>query len=374
MRSLRILVLLAFVCALAAPAAAQAVPGPCEEGWLPSGARSKICLPASGWNRQLIVFAHGYVPNVPGVFPLDFYDRLPDGTEVATLVQALGFGYATTSYRQNGLAILEGVADVRELVDAFATRFGRPLRTYLAGASEGGLVTTLLAERSPELFNGALPVCAPIGSFTYQLRYLADFRVLFDYFFPGVIAGSVVDVSPADLAQWLSGVTPAAVRTSLLRDRARALELMRTARAAFDPADFSTVVATTLSVLQYNLLGAPDLQLKLGGSPYDNRLRWYSGSSNDWRLNLTIERFAADPAALLAVRPYETSGRLTIPVVSLHTTADEIVPIAHEVLYLLKARPSGQGRFIPLPLNRYGHCNLTANELVLSLGLLLAQR
>jgi pimeloyl-ACP methyl ester carboxylesterase len=374
MRSLRILVLLTLGCALAAPAHGQAVPGPCEEGWLSSGARSKMCVPASGWNRQLIVFAHGYVPNIPGVFPLDFYDRLPDGTDVATLVQGLGFGYATTSYRQNGLAILEGVDDVRELVSAFSARFGTPARSFMTGASEGGLVTTLLAERSPELFSGALPVCGPIGSFAQQLRYLGDFRVLFDHFFPGVLAGSVIDVSPADQTLWLTGVTPAAVRASLLQHRARAIELMRVARAAYDPADFSTVIETTLGVLQYNILGGPDLQQKLGGSPYDNRLRWYWGSSNDLRLNLTIERFAADPAAVLAVRPYETSGRLTIPVVAPHTTADEIVPFAQELLYLLKVRPSGRGRFIPIPVSRYGHCNLTANELVISLGLLLAQR
>jgi hypothetical protein len=31
----------------------------------------------------------------------------------------LGYAFATTTYRQNGLAILEGVDDIRELVAAF---------------------------------------------------------------------------------------------------------------------------------------------------------------------------------------------------------------------------------------------------------------
>jgi pimeloyl-ACP methyl ester carboxylesterase len=372
---LRIPVLLVAACAFATDAGAQpgAVPGPCEEGWLPSGARSKMCVPTAGWNGQLIVYAHGYVPDIPGVFGLDFYDRLPDGTDVAPLVQGLGFAYATTSYRQNGLAIVEGVDDVRELVAAFTGRVGRPTRAIMAGASEGGLVSALLAERSPGLFAGALAVCGPIGSFTYQLRYLGDFRVLFDYFFPGVLAGSVVDVSTADQTLWLTGVSPAAIRASLLREPAKAIELMKTAKAAYDPADFSTVIGTTLGVLQYNILGAPDLQRKLGGSPFDNRLRWYFGSANDLRLNLSVRRFAADPAAVLAVRPYETSGRLTVPLVAPHTTADEIVPVAHELLYFLKVRPSGRGRFLPLPVSRYGHCNLTRDEILLSLGILLAQ-
>lgn len=374
MRRLRLCVLFAAACALAGEAGAQvvSVPGPCEQGWLTSGARSKRCVPAQGWNRQLIVFAHGYVPDVPGS-ALDFYDVLPDGTDLSLFVQGLGFAYATTSYRQNGLAVVEGVDDVRELVAAFTASFGPPDRTVMTGASEGGLVAMLLAEQSPELFDGALAVCGPIGNFRYQLQYLADFRVLFDYFFPGVLPGSLLDVTPFDQSLWLTGDYPRAISASLLRDPARALELMRTAKAAFDPADFSTVIETTLGVLGYNVLGEPDLLDKLGGSPFDNRFRWYYGSSNDLSLNLGVRRFRADVAAVAALRPYETSGRLRVPVATLHTTADEIVPFAHEVLYFLKARPRGRGRFLPLPVRRYGHCNVTANELLTSLGILLAQ-
>ena len=47
--------------------------------------------------------------------------------------------FATTSYRQNGLTILEGVDDVRLLVDAF----GPARRVHVIGVSEGGLVATL---------------------------------------------------------------------------------------------------------------------------------------------------------------------------------------------------------------------------------------
>ena len=50
--------------ALLLPAAAgaqTAIPGPCIDGDLPHGARSKICVPVAGWNGQLVVFAHGYV-------------------------------------------------------------------------------------------------------------------------------------------------------------------------------------------------------------------------------------------------------------------------------------------------------------------------
>jgi pimeloyl-ACP methyl ester carboxylesterase len=36
---------------------------------------------------------------------------------------------------------------------------------WLVGASQGGLIATLALERGPELYAGALAMCAPIGGF-----------------------------------------------------------------------------------------------------------------------------------------------------------------------------------------------------------------
>jgi pimeloyl-ACP methyl ester carboxylesterase len=359
---------------VASTASAQPIPGTCDEGQFDTtGARWKICVPLAGWNHNLIVFAHGYVFDVPGA-GLDFFDTLPDGTSLSTLTQSLGFAYATTSYRQNGLAILEGTDDVRDVVALFKSRVGDPVRTFMTGASEGGLVATLLAERSPELFTGAYALCGPIGSFREQVNYVGDFRVLFDYFFPGVFFGSAVDIAPADVQMWLAGITPALIAARLQAEPQKAIELMRTARAAFDPANLTTIGQTTLTVLRYNILGFDDAVSKLGGQPFDNRLRLYLGSSNDFRLNRLVPRFAADAAAVQALRSYNTSGALSIPLVTLHTTSDEAVPFGHELLYLVKVRPTARGRFIPLPVFRYGHCNLTSQEILTGLGVLLAQR
>ncbi len=358
---------------VASTASAQPIPGTCDEGQFESGARWKICVPLAGWNRSLVVFAHGYVFDLPGV-ELDFFDTLPDGTSLPTLTQSLGFAFATTSYRQNGLAILEGADDVRETVALFKSRHGEPAKTFMTGASEGGLVTTLLAERSPDLFTGAYALCGPIGSFREQVNYVGDFRVLFDYFFPGVFFGTAVDIAPADIQRWLAGITPALIAARLQAEPQKAIELMRTARAAFDPANLTTIGQTALTVLRYNILGFDDAVAKLGGQPFDNRLRFYFGSSNDLRLNLLVRRFAADASALQSLRSYNTSGALSIPLVTLHTTSDEAVPFGHELLYFAKVRPTGRGRFIPLPVFRYGHCNLTSQEILTGLGILLAQR
>ena len=353
---------------LPADAAAQfEIPPGCAKGPLPHGAESLICVPpANLWNGELVVYAHGYVP---AGLPLGFYNlELADGTFLPDLVRGLGYAFATTTYRRNGLNVLEGVDDVRNLVAAF----GSPVRTHVAGVSEGGLVATLLAERWPDVFASAVAACAPIGSFRGQIDSIGDFRVLFDYFFPGIIPDSPIDVPPAVRALWQSVYVPKVVE-ALGRNPARALELMRVSHSAFDPADHSTIATTTISKLTYNVLGANDAAAQLGGNPFGNRLRWYFGSSNDLRLNLTVRRFTASPAARAALQEYETNGNLSIPLVTLHTTADEVVPFWHELLYLPKVDLSDRGSFFPIPAARYGHCNFTAQEVVTAFGLAVRQ-
>lgn len=365
-------VVLVLVVFLPATARAQAVPGPCVPDALPSGALSLTCVPALGWNGQLVVYAHGYV--APGL-PLDFYQlTTPDGTSLPLLVQSLGFAFATTSYRQNGLAILEGAADIRELVEAFNTSPTHPpaTRTHIAGVSEGGLIATLLAERAPDTFHSAFAACGPIGSFRLQLNYLGDFRVLFDYFFPGVIPGSPVAIPAQVMANWNTVYVPA-ITAALVANPGRALELMRTAKAAYDPSNPATVVNTAINALWYNVFGTNDAVSKLGGNPFGNRLTWYYGSRNDLRLNLLVRRFSASPAATAALGAYETNGNLRIPLVTLHTTADEIVPFWHELLYLPKLDLFERGRFIPIPVATYGHCNFTTNQVAASFLLAVLQ-
>lgn len=357
----------------AAPArsAEAVVPGICQDGRLPHGALWLICTPRRGWNGDLVVWAHGYVAFNE---PVDFYNlTLPDGTYLPLLVQSLGFAFATTSYRANGLVVLEGAEDIRELVAAFRQVEGRsPRRTYLTGGSEGGLIATILAERSPHLFDGVLAACGPIGSFRRQIDYVGDFRVLFDYFFPGVIPGSPAAIPAEVIANWETKYVPR-VRAALAADPQAARELIRTSGAAIDPRDPATIEQTTLDVLWYNVFGSNDTQQKLGGNPYDNRRRVYRGSSNDLRLNLLVERFRADPAALRALARYETSGRVSLPLVLMHTTGDDIIPFFHLQLYRQKARTVGDGRLTFIPVQRYGHCNFTSEELLAAFGLLVLQ-
>ena len=64
----------------------------------------------------------------------------------------------------------------------------------MTGVSEGGLITALAIEQRPDVFDGGLSTCGPIGDFSQQINYFGDFRVLFDYFFPGVMPGSPISI------------------------------------------------------------------------------------------------------------------------------------------------------------------------------------
>ena len=340
-------------------------PLPCAEGTLPSGAKSLICVPPVGWNHQLVVFAPGYA--APGPL-LNFHDLTLGGVNLPALVLSQGYAFATTSYRQNGLAILEGADDIRELVTAFTVRVAPPERTFMTGGSEGGLVAALLLEQSPGMFSSGLAACSPVGTFRGQVNYIGDFRVLFDYFFPEVIPGSAIDVPFYVVRDWFTTYLPAAL-LALTANPTRALELMRTSGAAYDPANLDTIGETAAHVLTYNIISTADAAVKLGGNPYGNRFKLYLGSSNDLRLNLRVERFAASAAAVAEMNKYETTGNLTRRLVTLHTTADDLVPFVHEPLYLAKVFLTGHSGLLPLPVNRYGHCNFTTNELLTAFAL-----
>lgn len=356
--------------AVAAPAqarvASQPVPGGCQTGVLPAGALWKICVPAQGWNGDLVLWSHGYVaPDQP----LDFYNEaLDDGTSLPELVQGLGYAYAASSYRVNGLAVLPGVEDNRELIAQFRRLVGVPRYTYATGASEGGLVTTLLVEQSPQLVSGGLAVCGPIGSFRGQVDYWGDFRVLFDYFFPGVIPGSPVAIPQDVLDHWDTVYAPA-VRAAVAANPNAARQLISTSRAAIDPNNPASVVETAVDVLWYNIFATNDAQQKLGGNPYGNARRIYIGSDDDAALNRGVQRFSADPQALANLGLYETTGRLARPLVLAHTTGDPVVPFWQEVLYFAKARP--KLRVTPIPIERYGHCTFTRDEIVTAFSLLV---
>ena len=334
-----------------------------------NGALYCITVPEN-WNGDLIIFAHGYVPvTLPLAIPWDQME-LPGGVTMPQVVNGMGYAFATTSYSENGLAVLRGVVDILDLIDVFEQTVGTPNHIYLIGASEGGLVTTLAIERHPGVFTGGMSMCGPIGDFRGQVDYWGDFRVLFDYFLPGVLPPSPVDIPQSVMDNWDTFYKSSIAGS--LANPANALQvqqLMAVSQAPYDPMNLNTIGETVLGVLWYNAFATNDAIAKLHGQPFDNHDRVYTGPLPEpllQLLNANVERFTADKLALLQIaNKYETSGKLKKPLVVLHTTGDPIVPVWHADLYTAKVAAYDKAApYLYIPITRYGHCSFTLDEIL----------
>lgn len=362
-------------------------------GGTPDGSVFCLLVPPN-WNKDLVIFAHGYVDSTPvnGVArPVTIpFDQLilPDKTTtIPGLITSLGYAFAITSYPVNGLAVTEGVTAVDDLALLAKNTMPGLNKIYLVGASEGGLVTTLAVEQHPEIYSGGVATCGPIGDFGKQINYWGDFRVVFDYFFPGVIPGSPVQIPPALYDAWrgyqstqvgpftldvavpgplqleVGGLVAAAEQSPY-----NSFQLITVTKAPIDLADPThSVLTTALGILGYNVLATNNGVDELGGQPYGNIGRLYRGSSNDKALNLGVARIqSANPD----LSKYQTSGKLVRPLITLHNTGDPIVPYWHEDLYRAKLGLVSRLMYTGIPVFSYGHCNFTAGEALFAFWLM----
>lgn len=323
----------------------------------------------TNWNHQLVLYAHGIVdPQEPIALPTDngfpvFRDALV----------AKGFAVAYSSFAANGFAIKEGVQDTDQLRSTFISVVGRPAKTLLVGVSLGGAVVLDLAERFPHKFDGVLPMCGLIGGSPLEVEYVGNSRVLFDYFFPGVIPGTLLhtpllpydptsstpNVGEAVAAALITGLNPLASPTLPTLQLADALGLEATS---------STEVITGLvEVLGFDVRYLNDLLIRTKmASPYDNRFLWYRGALNDRALNAGVERVTGTLEGFeYLLHYYQPTGNIQIPTVTLHTTRDPLVPYWHEQVYHFLAEQSHSEKLlVQQSVNRFGHCEFQAAEVV----------
>jgi hypothetical protein len=357
-------------------ATAAISPSACApDGLQASGAVYRICMPAlTTWNRELVIYAHGYVAfNEPIAIPEDQL-KLPGGPSIAEIVNSLGYAFATTSYSTNGLAIQQGINDVVDLAALFASLHGDPSRIYLAGPSEGGIITVLAVERYPEIFDGGLSACGPVGDFPSQINYWGDVRVTFDYFFPNVLPGSAIEVPAEVIENWESIYEPR-VRAQIATHSIRRDQWMAVADIPRNLLSLDETVDSLTQLLWYGVFATNDGVEKLNGQPFDNSQRIYSGSINDSLLNYVVARYAADSSAIQEMQTnYQTTGNVARPLVMLHTT-DPLIPLWHEGIFALKVTEMQRESFVTsltFP-GRYGHCNFDAARVLLGFLVLVHQ-
>ncbi|MEA3376333.1 MAG: hypothetical protein U9R72_09105 [Chloroflexota bacterium] len=338
----------------------------CITGTQDSGAEYLICWP-EGWevgDRELMVYAHGYMaPDRDIEIPQD--QMVLNGVSITETVTDPPFraAFATTSYSANGLAVRPAIDDLLDLVDIFHHEKGTPNHIYLVGVSEGGLITALSVEEHPMVYDGGLAMCGPYGDFQGQINHFGDFRVVFDYFFPGLMPGSAITITLDVMEAWRSGSLTETISNTVgasenMTKVTQLLTVTNVSPYAYDP---PTSTKSILDVLQYNVYATEDAKEKLGGQPFDNQDREYEGSNDDVALNAGVERFTATVEALEAISDgYQTTGKLSTPLVTLHTTGDPVVPYWHATSYETKIADEGGSAFHSNhEVAGHGHCSFS---------------
>jgi hypothetical protein len=222
----------------------------------------------------------------------------------------------------------------------------------------------MLAEKNPKLFDGALPMCGLVGGGPLQVEYLLNLRVLFDFFYPGVIPGTAFEIP-----QWLdfeAHVVPA-VTLAISTNPAPAIEMAGVDQLEIQNASIPELIGSILSGLYYNIVGTEDLLGRTHGRiMVGNTNTVYMGSMDDDALNADVQRYEATPdAANYLDHWYQPSGKLAVPVVTLHTTRDGAVPFFHEVAYAGLVSATGRSdMLLQLPVDAFGHCAFTIPEQV----------
>lgn len=341
----------------------------CTSGTQESGAEYLICV-ASGWEAgdNLMVYAHGYMASGRDV-EIPREQMVIDETSITETVTFLGYAFATTSYYTNGLAVRPAISDLMDLVNIFTREVGAPNRVYLVGVSEGGLITALSVEEHPEIYDGGLAMCGPYGDFQGQVNHFGDFRVVFDYFFPGLLSGSAITIPESLVEGWESGTLTPTIEAEVgaqenMTKVNQLLQVTGVSPYGYVP---PTSTESIMKLLWYNIYATEDGKEKLGGQPFDNQDRVYEGSLDDEALNAGVARFSADLETLRAIsETYQTRGNLGIaPLVTLHTTGDPVVPYWHATEYMSKTIYAGRSDLhAHFKVKQHGHCAFEAGEIL----------
>jgi pimeloyl-ACP methyl ester carboxylesterase len=306
-----------------------------------NSARYKIHIPAD-WNGGLVLYAHGY--EEIGEETERFSREVDDFMEIFT---SHGFAYAASAYKRQGLIIKDGIADMEALRSYFEFHYGKPEICIITGHSMGGIISLATIETYPAEYHGALPLCGWLAPVHSLLKNGLDMLVTYDYLFGENDGEIVIGDDYTD---------PKAIRKQLLRKP----ELM-----ALFAEHFRVRKEDIAEVLSFNQLVLKETASWLGGLPAGNVQTIYDGfGSQDKDLNREILRYEADPDARdYYIQYYTPSGNLSDPVLALHTSYDEILPVDNYRYYEeLTALERTGNYYVQQYVIRDGHCEFTHEE------------
>ncbi|WP_328837615.1 alpha/beta hydrolase [Streptomyces europaeiscabiei] len=393
-------VVLSLTSASASTAAAPQAAAPAAErltGTLPDGAAWIADVPEN-WNGTLIVFSHGFGVTVPQNAPRE-----------AVRLRLLEEGYALTgsSYdvSETLWALESAERDQVATIAAVTERIGEPTRTLSVGQSMGGLVNARLARSGAGGIDGALGLCGLVAGandlHTYQLD--AEYTIA-RLLLPGTPVKLVDFASEAEGAATGRQLTDAVVAAQKTPEgRARiALAAAYLNLPAWSPGkdrpgagDWAEQQAQQYEWLAQGILtrvesGRHHIEKALGGNNSGNKgvdyarvlstsqhaplvKALYKKAGLDLRAdlrNLTANAtVTADPAAVAAGERTSSAGQgLAVPLLDVHTVADDLVPVEQESRFATRVRASGDAPLLRQAyVERQGHCTFTTAETVAAL-------
>ena len=322
----------------------------------------RIDVPAN-WNHSLVVFFHGYAE---GPYTYHLGALLSD--QVVPIFDR-GYAIIQSGYSTPGWAIAEAYPETEQLRQYFLRRYAQPalgrqakkpgnLETFAAGASMGGLLVTATLELNPKPYAGGLDLCGSVGPSDIALQRRFAWRAAFDVFFPGLLPP--LDPVPADFQE--SRTLRLRVEDAL-KSRPAASQALRDLTGLHSDHDLAVDMVYFTFVLG-------EMQRRARGNPFDNRNFIYAGtdpvsSATDNLLNDQVRRYAAFPPARdYLLHHYTPTGRLTRPMLALHTTYDPRVPAENLRLYAEQVALAGASdNLVQQYVHRDGHCAFTEQEI-----------
>ncbi|EGX57563.1 hypothetical protein SZN_22091 [Streptomyces zinciresistens K42] len=320
----------------------------CYTGQDANGAYYALALP-KGWNGSLVVHSHGGPDLGAGSDPARSIDDLG---RWSVMVEQ-GYAWAGSSYRRGGYGTRMAAADTESVRRLFVERFGKPRRTFVHGQSWGGNVAAKVVETyggKGGAYDGALLTNGVLGGGSRGYDYRVDLRAVYQYY-----CGNHPRPTEPQYPLW-QGLRPGSTLTSAgLRSRLEECTGLSSApadRTALQQRNLDDILGVTgipertlESHLRFATFTFRDIvSERLGGrNPFGNRGVRYSGSHDDKALNAGVERFSPDPTAVRDLSyDSDLTGRISLPVLTLHAIGDPTAFVEHESAY--RASVAGAGR------------------------------
>ena len=349
----------------------------------------------SGWNGTLLLFSHGFGPLVAQDAPT------PDA---AAALLGEGYALAGSSYAPGSWwALGSAENDQFATLAAFRSAVSTPRRVISVGESMGGLVNAEIAADGAGRVDGALNLCGLVAGGAD----LNNYQLNAEYAISALLApGQNIQLLnlPSAAAGAASGSQlAAAVQAAQATPQGRARIALASAllnqsdwapgQTPPQPSDYAGQEAqqydwlTQNGVFQFIQFGRYYIELAAGGDSSSNagvdygRLLRHSAHRSEvlalYRqagLSLgadlvTLDRGANVQGSRTALewmlRTSVPTGRLTVPLLDLHTIADQLVPVEQENQFGARVRAAGAGGlFRQAFVQRQLHCNFTTAEIV----------